>query len=98
MVKPIDGIRKKTWRDGEPTPTAASSVMHMALLIAARFKGAPDVAVLEREYRMCRATAYRWRRAFIEAEAQRAARYPNAQRCKCCDSILRFDPKPEGTP
>jgi len=51
--------------------TTGHGTVHVAVQVALRFAGrAPSVAQLREEFGMSRATAYRWRRAFLDALGQ----------------------------
>lgn len=63
--------RTGTFHDGLHVPFGGNSAMFIACLLANHFRGgAPDVEVLQAKFGMQRATAYRWRRAWLDANGQ----------------------------
>lgn len=63
--------RRRRQRAACYTEQAVHTTGHVAVQVALRFAGrAPSVAQLREEFGMSRATAYRWRRAFLDALGQ----------------------------
>jgi hypothetical protein len=71
------GPRAQSYRLSEMhigSPDVVCGKLVIACLIASEFKSAPTVPQLCQRFGMTRATAYRWRRAWIEAQEMRVAR------------------------
>jgi transposase-like protein len=55
-------------------PHGVNVALYIACVVAQEFQAAPTVEQLRARFGMSRATAYRWRRAWTEAQALVAAR------------------------
>lgn len=59
------------WSDDLPVARSANLMLTIAISIARRYpKTAPSVEALQSAFGMSRATAYRYRRAFLDATGQ----------------------------
>ena len=66
---------KQRYREQMHIPLSANACQLVACLIAQELRGgAPSVEWLRARFGMSRATAYRWRKAWVEAGAMLAAR------------------------
>lgn len=53
---------------GWPSPNTQNASLTLALLLVSKYgQGIPSVETLRADFGISRATAYRWRRAFVEA-------------------------------
>lgn len=69
---------KPLYRENIRMPPNTHQTTLVAILLAQRFDSTPSVAALRSEFGMSRATAYRWRAAWIEAQARIGARKQQA--------------------